>query len=300
MADVPEGLIDGFRRQRLPGHEIEIDALVGGAGEPLLLLHGYPQTRMIWKAIAPRLAEQFTVVIPDLRGYGRSDKPVGDAEHTLYSKRTMALDQIATMRALGFDRFAVTGHDRGGRVAYRLALDHPGAVTRLAVLDIVPTSETWAAANASAAMFGFHWYLLAQPSPVPETLIGGDPAFFALSLLKSWAGDGFRFDPESLADYLACFREPDAIHATCEDYRAGWFVDRFDDEADAGILKKIEAPLLVIWGDQYGLAESDDLLTWQRWGRNVRGLPVSSGHFVCEEAPEETGEALVRFFRGES
>ena len=221
----PAGLIEGFERRRTPGHQVEIDALVGGSGPPLLLLHGYPQTRLIWKGLAPRLASHFTLVMPDLRGYGRSAKPAGDPGHTRYAKRTMALDQVATMRALGFERFSVAGHDRGARVAYRLALDHPESVDRLAVLDIIPTAEVWAGVTAESAVVGYHWYLLAQPTPLPERLIGGDPEAFLRWTLSSWAGKGFVFDPDALADYIACFAEPACIHATCEDYRAGWTVD---------------------------------------------------------------------------
>lgn len=295
MTALPDGVIDGFARRRLPGKEVEIDALVGGDGPPLLLLHGYPQTRLIWKQVAPRLAERFTVVIPDLRGYGRSEKPEGDAAHNRYSKRTMALDQIATMQSLGFERFAIAGHDRGGRVAYRLALDHPEAVTKIAVLDIMPTAETWAAADASAAIGGFHWYLLAQPQPLPETLIGSDPAFFARTLLTRWAGEGFAFDPESLADYLACFSDPASVHATCEDYRAGWTVDREHDEADRG-QRQIQAPLLVLWGAEDSVTKDDPIETWKRWAGDVRGHELPSGHFLSEEAPEETTAALLSFF----
>ena len=289
------GTFSGFRRQRLPGHGIEVDALVGGPGPPLLLLHGYPQTRMMWKQVAPRLAKHFTVIVPDLRGYGRSDKPPGDDAHTLYSKRTLALDQITTLRALGYSRFAVAGHDRGARVAYRLAMDHPDAVERIAVLDIVPTGEMWTNANASSAMSAFHWYLLAQPKPLPEKLIGSDPDFFLQALLRRWAGDEFHFDPESLEDYSACFRDPACIHATCEDYRAGWGPDREADEADRG-KRKIAAPLLVIWGERSGVAKARPVETWRAWASDVRGIGVPAGHFVCEEAPSQVTHALQHFF----
>jgi haloacetate dehalogenase len=289
------GTIAGFERRRLPGHGVEIDALVGGGGPPLLLLHGYPQTRMHFKAVAPALAEHFSVVIPDLRGYGRSDKPAGDDRHELYSKRTMALDQIATMRALGYRSFAVAGHDRGGRVAYRLALDHPECVTRLAVLDIIPTAEMWAGANAESAMRAFHWYMLARPKPFPERLIGGDPEFFLRAMVKSWAADGFVFDAECLADYIACFSDPASIHASCEDYRAGWTIDRALDEADRG-KRTIAAPLLVLWGRDYSVAGADPLAKWRAWADSVEGHAVAGGHFLAEESPEETVAALLRFF----
>ncbi len=289
-----DGLIENFERRRLPGSGLQIDALVGGSGPPLLLLHGYPQTRMAWKAVAPLLAENFTLVMPDLRGYGRSDKPGGDAEHMLYSKRVMALDQVQTMHALGFSQFYVAGHDRGARVAYRLALDHPEAVRRLALLDILPTAEHWAKANAESAMQQYHWYMLAQERPLPETLIGGDPDFFYRWTLQSWAGKGFTFDPESLADYLACFSDKASIHASCEDYRAGWTVDREHDEADRNVCK-IMAPTLLLWGEQYSVAKAGPLQVWSHWVKNLHGHAIPGGHFGPEEAPDEVAAALLSF-----
>lgn len=290
-----DGLIAGFERRRLPGHEIEVDALVAGQGPPLLLLHGFPQTRMIWKAVASNLVGHFTVVVPDLRGYGRSDKPKGEPGRELYSKRTMALDQIATMKALGFSSFAVAGHDRGARVAYRLALDHPQAVTRLGLLDVIPTGDMWARANAMSAMGAYHWYMLAQPSPLPETLIRADPDFFVRWTLKKWAGRDFSFDAQSLEDYLTCFKHPAAIHGSCEDYRAGWGADRAADEADRGE-RRITVPLLVLWGEQYGLAKARPLETWRDWADDVRGHAVSGGHFIAEEAPDAIITAFREFF----
>ena len=272
-----------------------IDTLVGGAGPPLLLLHGYPQTRMIWKRIAPALAQRFTVVVPDLRGYGRSDKPAGDPLHQRYAKRTMGQDQRLTMRALGFERFAVAGHDRGARVAYRLALDHPDVVTRLAVLDIVPTGDVWAHANAGSAMTMYHWFLLAQPAPLAETLIGHDPGFYLRWTLRSWAADGFAFDPDAVADYLACFDDPAAIHASCEDYRAGWTLDREADEADRG-QHRIQVPTLALWGEHWGVGRAQPLEKWRAWTTDLRGQGMPCGHFVCEEAPEQVTRELLAFF----
>jgi haloacetate dehalogenase len=292
-----DGMIAGFERRRLTGEGVEIDALVGGNGPPLLLLHGYPQTRMIWKAMAPLLAGHFTLVIPDLRGYGRSGKPAGDEAHERYSKRAMALDQRRIMHALGYDRFAVAGHDRGGRAAYRLALDHPDAVSHVAVFDIVPTAEIWRKDGAEAAMSKYHWYLLAQPNPLPETLIAGNPEFFLRWTLAAWAAEDFRFDPECVADYLACFADPACIHASCEDYRAGWTIDRAIDEADRG-KNRIQAPLLTLWGREGKLAAAGQIETWETWAVNVQGHAVPGGHFVPEEAPAPAAEALIKFLLG--
>lgn len=292
---LPDGVIEGFTRHRLPGEGVTIDVLVGGAGPPLLLLHGYPQTRVMWRAIAPDLAKQFTVVVPDLRGCGRSDKPPGDADHATYSKRAMGRDQLATMRALGFERFAIAGHDRGGRVAYRLALDHPEVVTALAVLDIIPTAEVWARADAAGAMAMYHWFFLARPQPLPERLIGGDAEFFLRTTMQSWAGPAFAFDPANVADYVACFSDPASIHATCEDYRAGWGIDRALDEADRGS-KKIRAPTLAVWSEGFSVARSEPLKTWSAWAESVSDCSVPGGHFVCEEQPQRVGALLKRFF----
>lgn len=294
-AELPEGSIEGFERRRLPGDGVGIDTLVAGSGPPLLLLHGYPQTRVAWRQIAPLLARRFTVVVPDLRGYGRSEKPPGDPSHATYSKRAMAMDQLATMRALGFERFSVAGHDRGARVAYRLALDHPDAVASVAVLDIVPTAEVWARADAEAAMRMYHWFFLARAQPLPERLIGSDPEFFLRTTLDSWAGPGFIFDTANMADYVACFADPASIHASCEDYRAGWGIDRAHDEADRG-RRKIGAPLLVVWSEGFSVARAEPLKTWSAWAESVEGCAVPGGHFVCEEQPQRVGALLQDFF----
>lgn len=292
---ISAGLIDGFERRRLPGAGVEIDLLVGGAGPPLLLLHGYPQTRMMWKAVAPLLADRFTLVIPDLRGYGRSDKPAGDADHDNYSKRVMAVDQIAVMAALGFDSFFLAGHDRGGRVAYRLALDHPRAVQRLALLDILPTGDMWANADAASAMSYYHWYLLAQPHPIPERLIGPDARYYCMAMLHRLAGADFAFDPESLEDYVRCFADPASLHATCEDYRAGWGPDRRHDEADRGN-RTIAVPTLLLWSAINSITSSGPLDAWRQWAPDLRGQGLDCGHFMGDEDPAGVARALGAFF----
>lgn len=226
-------MFEGFSRERVDNGEAEISLVRGGSGPPVLLLHGYPQTHVMWHLVAPRLAERFTVVAPDLRGYGDSSKPPSDPEHLAYSKRAMAADQVELMADLGFERFAVVGHDRGGRVTHRLALDHPGRVTRAAVLDIVPTYAVFRSTNKELALSTYHWFFLSQPFGLAERLIGGDPSFFLHWHLRAWSGgrDDF-FSPQALAEYERCFRDAACIHATCEDYRAGASIDLEHDQAD--------------------------------------------------------------------
>jgi haloacetate dehalogenase len=288
------GLIDGFAQRRLPGHGVEIDALVGGSGPPLLLLHGAPQTRVCWSKVASALAERFTLVIPDLRGYGRSDKPRGGGDHGTYSKRMLGLDQIATMDALGFKTFGVAGHDRGGRVAYRLALDHPARVGRLAVLDIVPTVDAMEAFDRHTGLKLWHWAFQALDEPIPERLIGNDADFYTTTMLRAHAAPGFTFEASHLADYLDCMRDPAAIHAMCEDYRAAWTCDRALDEAEKGV-RKLGMPVLALWGAQTAASRSP-LAKWEGWATDLRGEAFRCGHFLAEEAPVETARALSNFF----
>ena len=290
----PQGRIAGLKRRKLPGAGIEIDALVGGSGPPLLLLHGFPQTRMMWAEVAPQLAEHFTLVIPDLRGYGRSDKPVTDRRHMAYAKRTMARDQVEMMHALGFDRFSVAGHDRGGRVAYRLALDHPRRVERLAVLDIVPTGDMWSKGIARK-MRAAHWFEMAKPAPEPESVIGKNPKRFVTWTLGQWAGEDFAFDQAAEEDYVDCFDDPETIHAVCNEYRAGATRDWEIDEASRG-RERIDAPMLVLWPEKNGIAITDPLRLWSQWARDVRGTQFDTGHFLAEEAPRRTARALRAFF----
>jgi haloacetate dehalogenase len=259
-----------------------------------LLLHGYPQTGVMWHRVAPRLAERFTTVVPDLRGYGASGKPGGAPGGSLYSKRVMAADQVAVMRKLGFERFAVVGHDRGARVGHRLTLDHPDAVTRLAVLDIVPTRHVFRHADEIMARVYFHWFFLSQPFDLPERLIGADPEFFLRWCLSRWSADEAAFHPDAFAEYLDAFVQPETVHATCEDYRAGAGIDLEHDEADLDA--RISCPLLALWGANGFVGRAyDPLAVWRERGTDVRGQAVPGGHFLPEEAPEETLAALLPF-----
>lgn len=289
-------LFAGFEQKRVAGQGAEINLRIGGDGPPLLLLHGYPQTHVMWHRIAPRLAEDFTVVCPDLRGYGDSSKPESDSAHLTYSKRATAADMVAVMQALGFPTFRLAGHDRGGRVSHRLALDHPEAVEKLAVLDIVPTLTVFENVNQLVATSYYHWFFLIQPAPHPERMIGADPEYYLRSKLRSWSAGKDFYPPEVMAEYLRCFRDPACIHATCEDYRAGASIDLEHDRADRQ--KRIACPLLVLWGEK-GLVNKayDALACWrEKAAGSVTGHAVPSGHFLPEEAPDETCRALREFF----
>ncbi len=291
-------MFEGFERVRVETEGATIEGVRGGEGPPVLLLHGYPQTHAMWHPVAPLLAGAFTVVATDLRGYGDSSKPEGGEDHAGYSKRAMALDQVQVMRELGFDSFAVVGHDRGGRVAHRMALDHPERVTKLAVLDIVPTYHVFATADKNLATAYYHWFFLIQPYDLPEHLIGADPDYYLGKKLGGW-GPGIKvFDPEAYAEYQRCFRDPKTIHASCEDYRAAATIDLTHDEADWD--RKVECPLLALWGEN-GVVERlyDPLDVWRRYASDVRGRALATGHFLAEERPEETAEELISFLEAQ-
>ena len=287
----------GFEQRRIATSGAEINLVTGGSGPPLLLLHGYPQTHLMWRKLAPRLAARFTVVIPDLRGYGDSSKPPGGSDQANYAKRALALDQVETMAALGFERFFVAGHDRGARVAHRLARDHGERVERLALLDIVPTLHRFETLDQKAATSSWHWFFLIQPDGLPERLIGAEPEFFLRHLLGGLLRDPKVLEPEVFAEYLRCFRNPETIRATCEEYRAGAAIDLVHDRADRG--RRISMPLLMLWGRRSSQGSGYDVLgVWRDHAEQVSGHAVDSGHFLPEEAPEETGQALERFFGG--
>jgi haloacetate dehalogenase len=297
-----DDLFPGFEAHWIDTEAGRIFARSAGSGPPLVLLHGFPQTHAMWHRIAPALARTHRVVAMDLRGYGWSSVPPGDGAHETYSKRAMGRDVLTVMEALGHGRFAVAGHDRGARVAYRLALDHPGRIERLALLDILPTFHVWPQIRAGDFP-GAHWEFLSRPSPQPETEIGRDPLPYFEGLLAKWSGTGSLapFDPRALALYRASCNEPSRIHAFCEDYRAGATRDVEADEADLAAAKRMDCPTLVIWSAVYLTRDRDNggetaLDVWRRtFAPDATGAEVPGGHFVAEEAPEETLAALSAF-----
>lgn len=290
-------LLAGFERSTIAVTGTHIAVAVAGSGPPLLMLHGFPQTMAMWHAVAPVLAEHFTVVCADLRGYGASGRPEAGSDHAGYSKRAMAQDQVEVMTALGFERFAVAGHDRGGRVARRLCLDHPDRVTAAAVLDIVPTATVFATTDQALATAYYHWFFLIQPDGLPERMIGADARWWLGETLRRWAAPGFVFHPDALAEYEAAFDDPATIHAQCEDYRAASSIDLEHDAADAGA--RIGCPLMVLWGEKGAMHRIYDVrATWADQGVDVRGRAIDSGHFLAEEAPEATARELLGLLPG--
>jgi haloacetate dehalogenase len=286
--------LDGFTLSQITVGAVSLRVRHGGDGPPLLLLHGYPETHLMWAGIAGELAREFTVVAPDLRGYGDSSKPDPVPGHESYGKRAMAEDGVALMQHLGFEAFDVIGHDRGGRVAYRMALDHPQAVRRLTVMDIIPTGEVWARADARFAVGYWHWAFLALPSPVPERLIAHDPEFFFFD--AEFGGVIRGFASEAVADYARCVRDPAVVQAICEDYRAGATCDRQLDDVDRAAGRKIACPAQILWAGRGALAAwYDTLAIWQDWAQDVTGEALDCGHFLAEERPTETLAAIRRF-----
>lgn len=290
-------MLESFDRREITLGAYTLNVAIGGEGPPLLLLHGYPQTKAIWHRVAPRLAERFTLVMPDLPGYGASIGPTPDLENLHYSKRATAEVMAALMDHLGHERFCVAGHDRGGRVGYRLALDHPEKVERYAALDMVPTLEVWEAMDWHSALEAYHWPFLAQPAPVPERMIGADPEFYITHLLERWAGDPDALAAEAVRDYVGQFHKPEVVAATCADYRAGATVDMAHDQADREAGRKICCPMLVVWGRGYSVAgNASPAEIWRRWADDVSEAALECGHFVAEEQPEACAAALEGFF----
>ena len=288
-------MFEKFETKKIDTGETTINTVMAGKGPPLLLLHGFPQSHIMWHKVAPELAKHFTVVATDLRGYGDSGKPDSDDKHVAYSKRATATDQIKVMEALGFHRFMVAGHDRGGRVTHRMCLDFPDHVTRASILDIVPTPVVFGTINQRVATAYYHWFFLIQPFDFPETLIGANPDYYLRKTLRGLAaGEGLT--DEAFAEYLRVFRDPKTIHACCEDYRAAASIDLVHHQEDGG--RKIECPLQILWGEKGVVGTAyDPLKVWQDWGSNVTGKAMPSGHFIPEEAPKETVAALLEFFK---
>jgi haloacetate dehalogenase len=290
-------MFEGFALETIDTGEVAIRVRRGGSGPPLLLLHGIPQTHLMWHRVAPTLARDFTVVATDLRGYGDSGKPPSTPDHAPYSKRVMARDQVEVMRQLGFERFFVAGHDRGARCAYRLALDHPERVRKLAVLDIVPTGESFRHADMAFGLGYWLWFFLAQPYDLPERLVGADPEFLVDHLLDAWSTTPGAFPDDVRAAYRRAFGNSETIHSICEEYRAASTLDYAHDEADRG-RRRIACPVLVLWGGRGGLPTwcEDVLAVWRGWADDVRGRALDCGHFLAEEAPDETAAELRAFF----
>ena len=293
-------MFDGFREFDI---EVEnglvIHGVIGGEGPPLLLLHGHPQTHVIWHRLAPRLAERYTVIATDLRGYGDSGKPEGDSRHLNYSKRRMALDQVVVMQALGYERFFLCGHDRGGRVAHRLALDHAERVERLMVLDIAPTLAMYEATDLAFATAYWHWFFLIQPRPLPESWIAAAPADYVTRIMGSRHAGLDPFDPQAIAEYQRCLALPGAAHGLCEDYRASRTIDLEHDRSDREAGRHLSVPLKVLWGE-FGTIERcfDALAEWRAVsGAGVEGGTLPCGHYLPEEAPDAILHQLIDFMR---
>lgn len=290
-------MIENFERTDVVCGDVTLSVHRAGQGAPLILLHGYPQNHYCWGKVAPTLARHFDVIVPDLRGYGDSSAPPDDAEHTTYSKRQMAADIVALMDALGVPRAHILGHDRGGRVAYRFALDHPDRLIKLGIIEIVPTGDFWEAWNADLAMAAYHWTFLAQPAPLPEQMIGADPTAYINWTLQSWTLTKTLdiFSPEALASYRAQATDPAHLHAMCADYRAGASFDRDLDQADRG--RHIAAPLQFLWAESgFPARTGDPLGLWRKWAPEVTGQSCISGHFAMEENPQAVLDCFLPFF----
>lgn len=284
----------GFKQAKFEGSSATINYVTAGSGSPVLLLHGYPENHLMWRKVAPQLANNYTVVVADLCGYGDSSKPTGGGDHSAYSKRTMAQDQVELMLRLGFPKFAVVGHDRGGRVAHRMARDHRETVTKLAVLDIIPTYTLYHSFTKEVATAYYHWFFLIQPEPFPETLIGNSVEFYLRRSLGPLVPDPISEDV--YAEYLRTFRDPAAVHAACEDYRAGASIDLDHDAAD--LADKITCPLLALWGEKGPMHRYYDVLaTWKERGTNVSGKSILAGHFLAEENPDAVLAELTKFLQ---
>jgi haloacetate dehalogenase len=294
-------MMDDFETAEVETGETSIFVRWSGSGPPILLLHGFPETHLMWRSVAPLLARHFSVVCADLGGYGQSGCPASTPDHAPYAKRAMAQDLVIVMERLGYPRFSVAGHDRGGRVAYRMALDHPSRVARLAVLDILPTETVWARADARFALGYWPWSLLAQTEPLPERILAAASEAIIDDALGSWGSPSTAFPPAVRMAYVQALRDLAHVHAICEEYRAAATLDRAHDEADRTSGRRILCPLLVLWGAGGPLATwyveaGGPIALWRKWCDNVQGHALNAGHFFPEEAPEQTADALSGFF----
>jgi haloacetate dehalogenase len=288
--------VAGFEYRRVDVDGVTVNCAVAGSGAPVLLLHGYPENHLMWREVAPVLARDHTVVLSDLRGYGGSGKPAPDAAGLVYSKRSMAGDQAGLMRQLGFWPFQLVAHDRGARVAHRLVLDHPDAVTRLAVLDIVPTRHVLGHVTRAMALAYYHWFFLAAPNGVPEQMIAADPGYWVRALTGPLLGEGASIDPQVLADYIRCLGDPRTIAGSCADYRSATGIDLVHDEESFAAGQKVGCPVLVLWGTQGFVGRAyDPLAVWGQYATDVRGHALPTGHFLPEEAPDLVSAALREF-----
>jgi haloacetate dehalogenase len=291
-------LLEGFKETRVKTAGAEIVVSYAGSGPPLLLMHGNPFTRVCWHKVAPRLTKEFTVVLPDLRGYGDSSKPDGGSDHAAYSFRSMAQDQIDVMRHLGFEKFLAGGHDRGSRVLHRLCLDHPDAIIKAAFIDMLPQHYLLNNVTKNWGMFSWHWFFMVQPNPTPETMISADPEFFIRrKLAKTPQGLSF-FDPRALAEYIRCIKDPRTVYGMCEDYRATFGVDLDMDTADFKAGKKVTTPAMILWGEKGGVGRNHNAAEiWSHYATKIeRTATVPSGHYLQEECPDETYAELHKFF----
>lgn len=284
-----------FKNEKILVEEkIFINVTHGGKGKPLLLIHGYPQTHIMWYKVVEELSKEYYIICPDLRGYGDSSKPKGDEKHLTYSKKSMAKDMITLMQKLGFDKFFVAGHDRGARVTHRMCLDYPNNILKACVMDITPTYHMFKNTNQAFATGYYHWFFLIQPDFLPETMIGNNPRYYLEEKLKRWSAKGSVFDKKAIDEYVRCF-DKDSIHATCEDYRAGASIDMSDDEKDRN--RKISTPLLVLWGEKGFVNRTYDVLNvWKEYALDLSGEALDCGHFLPEEKPKEVSQKLKEFF----
>ncbi len=286
---------EDFRKEKINIDKTEINTVWGGKGEPLLLLHGYPQTHVMWHEVASSLSSNFMVVCPDLKGYGDSSKPSGTKDHSNYSKRSISNEMVSLMEKLGFSSFFAAGHDRGGRVLHRMCLDHPKRVRKVCVIDIVPTHHMFTTADKQLATGYYHWFFLIQPDGLPEKMIGANPEYYLREKLRRWSAPKTQFHPNAVKEYIRCFSDPSAIHASCEDYRAAASIDMKHDEQDSDA--KIECPLLVLWGNKGFIHRTYDVLSvWKEKALCVLGKSLDCGHFVPEEKPRETTNEFLSFF----